>query len=153
VSRLTEQGWTVLVTGSAAEKALTADVADGATAAGAVVDLGGAHDLGQLAWVLARATAVVVANTGPAHLAAAVGAPVVSLFAPVVPLVRWGPYTDHRRVLGDQSAACRESRAAECPIPGHPCLSTVLPEDVVDAVASLALPRQQIVATATGGVT
>ena len=45
-----------------------------------------------LAEVLARADAVVVGNTGPAHLAAAVGTPVVSLFAPVVPAVRWRPW-------------------------------------------------------------
>jgi ADP-heptose:LPS heptosyltransferase len=77
----------VAVTGSAAERELTAFVAgdDG-------VDLGGATTFAGLARVLAAADAVVVGNTGPAHLAAAVGTPVVSVFAPTVPAVRWRPW-------------------------------------------------------------
>ena len=50
-----------------------------------------ATSLAELAGVLERAACVVVGNTGPAHLAAAVGTPVVSLFAPVVPAERWAP--------------------------------------------------------------
>jgi ADP-heptose:LPS heptosyltransferase len=87
--------------------------------------------------VLARAAAVVVANTGPAHLAAAVGTPVVSLFAPTVPAARWAPYGVSVTVLGDQQAPCRGSRATTCPVPGHPCLSSVTPGDVARALAGL----------------
>ncbi|HVE29404.1 MAG TPA: glycosyltransferase family 9 protein, partial [Mycobacteriales bacterium] len=93
--------------------------------------------LAELAAVLAGAYAVVVANTGPAHLAAAVGTPVVSLFAPVVPAARWAPYGVAGVLLGDQDAACRDSRATVCPVPGHPCLDSVTPEDVVAAVDKL----------------
>ena len=90
------------------------------------------------AGVLAAAEAVVVANTGPAHLAAAVGTPVVSLFAPVVPAARWAPYGVPTRVLGDQAAACAGTRARTCPVPGHPCLTSVTARDVVDACIALA---------------
>lgn len=86
--------------------------------------------------MLAGADAVVVGNTGPAHLAAAVGTPVVSLFAPVVPAVRWAPYGRHV-LLGDQNAPCRATRARECPVPGHPCLDQVDPADIVAAVAEV----------------
>jgi ADP-heptose:LPS heptosyltransferase len=78
-----------------------------------------------------------VGNTGPAHLAAAVGTPVVSLFSPVVPLLRWAPFTTARVVLGDQTAACAGSRARLCPLPGHPCLADVAPADVTAAVRDL----------------
>jgi ADP-heptose:LPS heptosyltransferase len=57
-----------------------------------VLDLGGRTSFAELAEVLAGADAVVVGNTGPAHLAAAVGTPVVSLYAPTVPAVRWRPW-------------------------------------------------------------
>jgi ADP-heptose:LPS heptosyltransferase len=87
--------------------------------------------------VLRAATAVLVANTGPAHLAAAVGTPIVSLFAPVVDAEVWAPYGVPTVVLGDQRAACRASRARVCPIPGHPCLSSVSPAQVVAAVDTL----------------
>jgi ADP-heptose:LPS heptosyltransferase len=101
------------------------------------IDLGGRTTLAELAAVLAGATAVVVGNTGPAHLAAAVGTPVVSLFAPVVPAVRWAPHGVPHVVLGDQAAPCRDTRARVCPVPGHPCLATVTAADVVAAVSRL----------------
>ncbi|SFQ31065.1 ADP-heptose:LPS heptosyltransferase [Amycolatopsis arida] len=132
VRALAEAGHRVLVTGSPAERALTAEVAgDAAT------DLGGATDLPGLAAVLERAAVVVAPNTGPAHLAAAVDTPVVSLFAPVVPAARWAPYGVPVALLGDQSAPCRGTRARECPVPGHPCLESISPERVVAAVAEL----------------
>lgn len=84
--------------------------------------------------MLAGARAVVTGNTGPAHLAAAVGTPVVSLFAPVVPAERWRPYGVPHVLLGDQNAPCADSRARICPVPGHPCLESVTAEDVLAAV-------------------
>ena len=101
------------------------------------VDLGGRTDLAELAAVLDGAACAVVGNTGPAHLAAAVGTPVVSLFAPVVPAERWAPWGVPSAVLGDQHAPCRLSRAQTCPVPGHPCLNTIEVADVVAAVQRL----------------
>jgi ADP-heptose:LPS heptosyltransferase len=132
VEELTAAGYRVLVTGGAAERALTAAVAGPHG-----VDLGGATNLLQMAALLDGAAAVVVGNTGPAHLAAAVGTPVVSLFSPVVPAARWAPYGVPTVLLGDQSAPCRNTRARECPVPGHPCLTSVSPADVVAAVEKL----------------
>lgn len=86
VDALATQGRRVAVTGGPGETTLTAAVA-GPPRAG-VADLGGRTTLAGLAAVLAGAEAVVVGNTGPAHLAAAVGCPVVSLYAPTVPAVR-----------------------------------------------------------------
>ncbi|NED54501.1 glycosyltransferase family 9 protein, partial [Micromonospora aurantiaca] len=40
--------------------------------------------------------------------------------------------------LGDAGAACRDTRATVCPVPGHPCLSGVDPGAVVAAVRTLA---------------
>ena len=132
---LAAAGHRVLVTGGPAETQLTARVAGPAGA----TDLGGRTTLAELAAVLAGADAVVVGNTGPAHLAAAVGTPVVSLFSPVVPVERWAPYGVPTVLLGDQLAACRASRARVCPVPGHPCLDSVTAEDVVAAVDKLVI--------------
>ncbi|MEU4741260.1 glycosyltransferase family 9 protein [Actinosynnema sp. NPDC023658] len=131
VTALVEAGHRVLVTGGPNETELTRHVAGTHG-----VDLGGRTTFAELAGLLARADAVVVGNTGPAHLAAAVGTPVVSLFSPVVPAVRWAPYGRHV-LLGDQNAPCRGSRVRECPVPGHPCLDRVTPDRVVTAVADL----------------
>jgi ADP-heptose:LPS heptosyltransferase len=132
VELLTAAGHRVVVTGGPDERELTATVA-GPEA----LDLGGRTDLATLGSVLAGATVVITGNTGPAHLAAAVGTPVVCLFSPVVPAVRWAPYRVPVELLGDQDAACALSRARICPVQGHPCLSNVSPEDVVDAAVRL----------------
>jgi ADP-heptose:LPS heptosyltransferase len=133
---LVEAGRRVVVTGDASERPLTSLVA-GPKRPG-VVDLGGRVDLAGLAQVLAGAEVVVVGNTGPAHLAAAVGTPMVSLFSPVVPAVRWRPWGVAHELLGDQGAACAGSRARVCPVAGHPCLDGVSVGEVAAAVDRLA---------------
>jgi heptosyltransferase III len=137
VRALTGAGWPVVVTGGPAETALAGAVCRAATDGVPVVDVSGRTDLPALAGVLAGAAAVVVGNTGPAHLAAAVGTPVVSLFAPVVPAERWAPWGVPSALLGDDAAACALSRARDCPVPGHPCLD-LDPVAVVAAVDRLA---------------
>jgi ADP-heptose:LPS heptosyltransferase len=117
--RLARADVPVVVTGSAGERALTSFVAGSHPL---VTDLGGATDFASLATTIANATAIVCGNTGPAHLAAAVGTPVVSLYAPTVPAVRWRPWRVDHALLGDQRIACRGCRARECPVPGHPCV-------------------------------
>lgn len=138
VAALTARGWRVVVTGAASEAALTAHVAGDDA-----VDAGGRLSLAELARVLAHASALVVGNTGPAHLAAAVETPVVSLFSPVVPASRWQPYAVPRVVLGDQHAACAGTRWRECALPDHPCLASVTPRDVVGAVGAIAPARSK----------
>ncbi|MEU6713409.1 glycosyltransferase family 9 protein [Nonomuraea sp. NPDC046802] len=130
VRELTEDGHQVVVTGT--ERDLTAYVASDVAA-----DLGGVTTFAELAAVIERVSVLVAGDTGPAHLAAVVGTPVVSLFAPVVPAARWAPHGVPAVLLGDQRAPCRGSRARTCPVPGHPCLSQVTSEQVVKAVREL----------------
>ena len=122
----------VLVTGGPGETELTAYVAGERG-----VDLGGRTTLAELAGVIAGAEAIVVGNTGPAHLAAAVGTPVVSLFAPTVPHERWRPWrVPHELLFVD--VLCAGCRARECPVVGHPCLHGVTVDQVLGALERLA---------------
>ena len=133
VAALAGAGRRVVVTGGPCERALTAFVA----AAPGAIDLGAATDFAGLAAVIAGAGAIVVGNTGPAHLAAAVATPVVSLYAPTVPAVRWRPWmVPHELLYVD--VPCAGCRARECPVPGHPCLNGLEVDDVVAAVDRLA---------------
>lgn len=145
VSRLSAAGWRVAVTGGSAERELTAAVAAPYAGdrgrndrRGEVVDLGGMTSFARLAGVLDGAAVVVCGNTGPAHLAAAVGTPVVSIFAPVVPAERWRPWGVPHVLLGDQDVACAGCHCRVCPLPRQPCLDGVTPELVTEAVAALA---------------
>jgi ADP-heptose:LPS heptosyltransferase len=146
VRRLARAGHRVVVTGAPDERRLTAEVAGDDA-----LDLGGRTDLAELSGVLAGATALVVGNTGAAHLAAAAGTPIVSLFAPVVSERCWRPFGVPVIVLGRSDTACAGSRARVCPVPGHPCLSDVEPAAVADAVSAVArvqpaVPTQAVLA-------
>jgi ADP-heptose:LPS heptosyltransferase len=151
VAELVTAGRQVVVTGSPAERRLCAGVAAGAPSGagpGSVTDLAGRTPFGRLAAVLSGADAVICGNTGPAHLAAAVGTPVVSLYAPTVPAVRWHPWMTPHVLLGVQDIGCAGCRARECPVPGHPCLSVVTPLQVVEALDHLVagVPREEVAA-------
>jgi len=76
---LAARGVRVLVNGGPAERELVAEVAGAVEAGAEAVELG----LDRLPGVLAACDVVVSNDTGPLHLAAAVGAPTVGLF--------WGP--------------------------------------------------------------
>jgi ADP-heptose:LPS heptosyltransferase len=132
VARLTRAGQAVVVTGGPGEEALTAQVAGGRAC-----DLAGRLDLASTAAVIAGAEAIVVGNTGPAHLAAAVGTPVVSVFAPTVPAQRWRPWMVPHVVLGNQAIGCAGCRARRCPVKGHPCIDELTVEEVVAGIETL----------------
>jgi hypothetical protein len=131
---LAAAGWTVVVTGSRQERRLTAMVTGHHRG---VVDLGGRTTFRALGRLVEGAAAFVGGNTGPLHLAAAVGTPVVAVFPPTVPLQRWRPWRVPHVVLGDQGVRCAGCRARECPLPEQVCLAGVGPEAVGRAVEAL----------------
>ncbi len=139
VGELVAAGRHVAVTGSMGERELTAFVAAAgrdSCADAQVRDLGGRTTLRELAAIVAGAEAIVVGNTGPAHLAAAVGTPVVSLFAQTVPPARWRPWRVPHELL-TLEVPCAGCRARVCPVRGHPCIDSVTPQEALSAIARL----------------
>ncbi len=97
--RLVRDGMRVVITGGPGEVSLTATTA---SAVGPeAIDLGGVLTLGQLAALLSRCAVYVGSATGPTHVAAAVGAPVVALYSPLRSSApaRWGPLGPRVSVL------------------------------------------------------
>ena len=86
-------GTAPLVAGTAAERTLVQEVADG----GPAIDVAGRLSLGALAAVHRRARLVVTTDSGALHLAAAMGTPVVALFGPGDPVL-FAPLTPRERV-------------------------------------------------------
>jgi ADP-heptose:LPS heptosyltransferase len=140
VRALAADGRRVTVTGGPGERELTRFVA-GAHAA----DLGGRTSLEDLADLLAGAACLVTGNTGPAHLAAAVATPVVSLYAPTVPAVRWRPWRVAHELLTIE-VPCAGCRARTCPVPGHPCVDQIDVAQALAAVDRLAVAREELAA-------
>jgi ADP-heptose:LPS heptosyltransferase len=84
-----DTGGTIVLTGSSADRAQVRSVAE-RLPAGHVVDAAGTLDLPHLSALLERLTILVTGDTGPMHLAEAVGTPVVAIFGPSDP-ERYGP--------------------------------------------------------------
>jgi ADP-heptose:LPS heptosyltransferase len=139
VARLVGAGWAVAVTGNQADHGRAEAIAGAAPGPlrSRVRVLTGTTDLESLAAVLRGARVVVAGNTGAAHLAAAVGTPVVSVFAPVVPVARWRPWGVPTRVLGDQDVSCAGCRSRACPFAEQPCLRPATGDALFEAVEEL----------------
>ncbi len=132
VAELAARGHRVVVTGSAAERDLTAYVA-----ASGGEDLGGRTTMAEFAAVVRDARAVVCGNTVASHVASAMRTPVVCIFPPTIPALRFAPCKVPCVLLGDQKAPCAGCRARICPFEGQPCLASVTPTLVADAVERL----------------
>jgi ADP-heptose:LPS heptosyltransferase len=85
--------------------------------------------------LIESAEVVVTNNTGPMHMAAALGTPVVALFALTNPPEQWGPWKVPHRMLWHE-VPCRLCYSRVCPTT-HDCLREVRPQQVVEAVADL----------------
>lgn len=100
-----------------------------------MVDLTGHTAIGVLPALLSKACVLITNDSGPMHVAAAVGTPVVSLFGPTS-AVRTGPYGMRHTVL-TQDLPCRPcfSRVCRNAVPME-CLASISPEQVVAAVVA-----------------
>ena len=98
VDALATRGYQVLLTGSASEHALLAKIVTETRSVPR--NLAGKLSLPELAELLRQATLVIGTDTGPLHLAVAVGTPTVHLFGPTRPerFGPWGPRARHRVV-------------------------------------------------------
>ncbi|BDG08159.1 lipopolysaccharide heptosyltransferase II [Anaeromyxobacter paludicola] len=93
--------------------------------------------LDALAAALARVDLLVANDSGPVHLAAAVGTPSVAVFGPTSP-VRWGPPAPSRVVaLGISCAPCSNHGGHVCPRGHHRCLADLEPRAVLEAAREL----------------
>ena len=130
-SRLGDEGIGIVFTGSRDERG---DVEAVRSSAGCGTSLAGDLDLAELAVLLASAWVVVTNNSAPSHIAAAVGTPVVDLYAYTNPQhIPWGVPS---RVLY-QDVSCRNCLKSVCPMGHHACLRGVPAERVVSAVFEL----------------
>jgi len=97
------------------------------------INIGGRTTLMELACIYKDALAVISTDSGPMHLAAAVGTPVIALFGPTDP-ARTGPYgTGHTVIRAGLS--CSPCLLKKCPT--KQCMEDILPEQVFAAVGKI----------------
>ncbi len=131
-NELAAMGFRVLINAGPGEDGLAREVAGCSSAKVSVVQCG----LAKLIALVRRAALMIAGDTGPLHLACALGKPVVGIYGPTDP-ARNGPY----RIPG--GGACvvlrspqirRDHRRLETPEAG---LLTIEPPHVIDAAQSL----------------
>jgi len=127
------QDLAVVLVGTAAERDLCGRVCR--PAGDRVVNLAGRTGSAELAAILERSSALLGNDSGPGHLAAAVGTPVVAVFGPTDPSRGFRPLG--RRVLTvdlGESLACRPCSvhgSRRCPQGHHRCMNELEPADVI----------------------
>jgi heptosyltransferase I len=129
-----QSGSAVILIGSERERALCDQVAAGAQG---VVNLAGETTLSELAALIRRASICVTNDSGPMHMAVALGRPVVAVFGPTDPV--WaGPYRRDGAVLsaGVACSPCYLRRLSECPN-GHACMTNVSAAAVIERAEKL----------------
>ena len=122
----------VIFTGTEPELQLITDIQ---TAMGVPChSLVGCLNLAELAALLKLAPLLISNNTGPVHIAAAVGTPVVDLYA--LTNLQHTPWGVPNRVLF-HDVPCKNCYKSICPEGHQNCLRLVTPESVVDAACEL----------------
>jgi lipopolysaccharide heptosyltransferase II len=122
----------LLLTGTAAEHLLAQTIGQASLAA--PVNLAGALSLGEFAALIEAATVLVSNNSSPVHIAAAMGTPVVDLYALTNP--QHTPWrVPHRLLYHD--VPCRYCYHSICPQGHQACLRGVEPDAVVAAALDL----------------
>lgn len=127
-----ERGVQVILTGTADEEDTIQEIRQQCDVQ--TWSLSGELSLGDLAALIQTAPLLVTNNTGPAHIAAAVGTPVVDLYALTNP--QHTPWGVVHRVLF-QDVPCKFCYKSVCPEGHHRCLKDVSPERVVTAIDEL----------------
>lgn len=141
-------GARVVITGTHDDRALVDDVLRETAGAPGIVDLSGRLDLLVLASVLRHVHLLVTGDTGPMHLAAAVGTPVVAVFGPSDP-ARYAPLVAERRVVRIDlpCGPCNRIRKppARCTGVTPDCLGGISTRAVIEAAEALLASRRTAV--------
>jgi ADP-heptose:LPS heptosyltransferase len=135
--RLRERlGLPLVVTGAPGDR----EIAEAVAAAAGGISLAGRTSLAEYGALAERATAVVALDSGPMHVAAAVGAPTLGIFALRTDEPdRWAPLGARTAVLRGTYPCPPEHRKETCP--NFACIAELSAERVIEAVEGLLARR------------
>lgn len=97
------------------------------------LNLAGRTTLRELAYLFTRCRLVVTTDTGPMHIAAAMGVPVVALFGPTAPW-RTGPYGEIHTVIR-KTLECSPCFRKKCS--SLTCMNSITVEEVFDTIKKI----------------
>lgn len=94
-----------------------------------------ATTLKQLGALLKHCTCVISNDSGPMHIAAAVGTPVLGIYGPTSPILQ-GPFGEQHVTVSKDGLDCLGCNYTKCPI-GHPCMLELSVDAVMDGFRQL----------------
>jgi heptosyltransferase-2 len=103
-----------------------------------VINMVGNNNISQAASLLKRSSLFISTDTGPMHIAASVGVPIVAIFGrsqPGLSARRWGPHNKNSVVL-HKDVGCDDCLAHNC-TKDFRCLKAITAEDVVRAAETV----------------
>jgi ADP-heptose:LPS heptosyltransferase len=83
-----------------------------------------------------KSVAVLSADSGPRHLAAAVGTPTLTVWGPES-VARWHPYSSQRHPVVLKEVPCRPCGLSKCVVKKHECMVALQPKDVLAALKQM----------------
>jgi heptosyltransferase-2 len=101
--------------------------------------------LGTLKGLIARAAVLITNDSGPRHIGAALGAPVVTIMGPTDP--RWSEINYEREIVLRRDVECAPCMLRTCPR-DHRCMTLITPDDVVRAAEEV-LSRRKVAEVTT----
>jgi heptosyltransferase-2 len=94
----------------------------------------GQTDLAELVSVLSLTDLLVTNDTGPAHIASALGRPTLVIFGPTNP-VTTRPFSPYGEILR-HPPECAPCMLRDCPI-DHRCMTAITPDEVFERAAEM----------------
>jgi len=104
-----------------------------------VVNVAGTIPLRMLPAVLAHCALLITNDSGPMHIAVALGVPVVAIFCATTPALGFYPYTS-KAVVVEKNLSCRPCSGhggRRCPLGTEDCIRLIAPERVLRAAQQL----------------
>jgi heptosyltransferase-2 len=135
---LASRGYGIVLVGGSADRVTAAEIVS--VVPGGIASAAGELDLQAAGALVRRARVVVAGDTGPMHLATAVGRPVVALFGPTVEEFGFFPYQARATVLQLPLPCrpCSSKGGPRCPLVHHQCLEDIPPQQVLSALLEFA---------------
>ncbi|OHB81257.1 MAG: lipopolysaccharide heptosyltransferase II [Planctomycetes bacterium RBG_16_64_10] len=143
-ARLSDQ-YAIVLFGSAQEASLVGQIAAALRQHGVtdVDNLAGRTSIATLLSMLAGLDLLITNDSGPMHIAAALGVPSVAIFGSTNHLETC-PWRHPRSVIVRHDLPCAPCMQRRCPLKHHACMEAIEPQEVVDAALSLvARPANQ----------
>jgi heptosyltransferase III len=132
---LKNDGYDVVITGSADEQSLVSEVVR--LSEGNALAADGRLSLKELTAFIRQAQLFVSNSTGPLHIAASAGVPVIAFYPPMQACSprRWGPLTDKKAVFVADNKICERCKGGACQ--GNDCMDQITVDHVVRAARHL----------------